>query len=148
MFHINDKVTFNDKDNSNNKSIGQIMRVLRNNNVIVKKIISKNDYLFTKINTSSIISNHSKKNDTNEKIYLTQYKDDISAEKDEYENNYYIYHEQINNILSNNKYKQLFDNINEPNLLQDTIIPLFMFTILINFIILIIYLTYASLNLY
>ena len=146
MFHINDKVTFNDKDNSNNKSIGQIMRVLRNNNVIVKKIISKNDYLFTKINTSSIISNHSKKNDVNNKIYLTQYKDNenMSMEKDEYENNYNQYREHTHNILSNYKYKQLFDNINEPNLLQDTIIPLFALTLLINFIIMIIYFIYVT----
>jgi hypothetical protein len=150
MFHINDKVTFKDKDNTNNKSIGKIMRVLRNNNVIVKKIISKNDWLLTKINTSSIINNNSKKNDIYENVYLTKYEENISKESDEYENNYKTYNSDRTYLLSNYKYQQLFDiySSDKPTLLWDTILPLFILTVFINFMFMIIYFTYVSFNLY
>jgi hypothetical protein len=111
MFQINDKITYNDEKN-NNVSIGKITRVLRNNNVIVKKVSPLQPIFFTKIKTTSIICNHSA-NITNNK--------------------------KTDNSRSLLEYQELLDKVNESNLFFDLYIPIFITTIVIISIIMTLY---------
>ena len=98
---------------NNNQSIRKIMRVLRNNNVIIKKVIPSNNNFLTKIKKSSVICNNS-----NEKIYIQEYKDSLNYKKtDEYDDVY------SSNMLKN--YHELLDRLDDTNTFCDVILLTF-----------------------
>jgi hypothetical protein len=114
------------------------MKVLRNNNVIIKKV-TPNSNLLTKIKSSSILYEK-----IDEKIYLEEYKDNSKYKKtDEYDDAY------SSNMLknykdTNYKYHELIDRLDDTNIFCDVILPIFIFVCTINAFIIILYILYLE----
>lgn len=136
MFHINDKITYIDKNS--NQSIGKIMRVLRNNNVIIKKVMPDSNFI-TKIKSSSILYNNTKNinEKIDEKIYLQEYTENFKYKKtDEYDDAY------SSNMLKN--YHELIDRLDNTNTFCDVILPIFITVYAISSFIIILYISYIE----
>ena len=115
------------------QQIGKIMRVLRNNNIIIRRIspeLIKKDSttnFLSKIKPSSIIINNSM-----EKIFLKKYEDNLEFKK-------------TDDLVDNYIYQELIDKLdNRIKLIEDIIIPLVTNTIAIVFIFSILYISYLE----
>jgi hypothetical protein len=150
MLNINDKITYTDKNN--NRAIGKILRVLRSDNIIIKKVIPDNNSLI-KIKKSSIICNNTK----DQTVFLTNYKEKRNYKKTDDHTDLYIDTQTIddqtvddqtinNSYEPDYKYKDLMNKLEEPNLCLDIMTPIFILIVFLNLIGIAIYISYIKIQ--
>jgi hypothetical protein len=130
--------TISHKDNNEKQHFGKIMKVLRNNNIITRRIspelITKDSTknFLTKIKSSSIITNNLKNNDKKiENISFEKYEDNPNFKK-------------TDDIIDNYIYQELIDKLDNRRKLVDELISLVVMTIIIVLIISILYISYLE----
>jgi hypothetical protein len=124
------------------QQIGKIMKVLRNNNVIIRRInqeinpdtfpLDDTSNFLNKIKPFMSISNNLKNNNNKEQINLKKYEDNPDFK-------------MTDNLVDNYIYQELIDKLdNRIKLIDDIIIPLVTNTIAIIFIFTILYISYLE----
>jgi hypothetical protein len=124
------------------QQIGKIMKVLRNNNVIIRRInqeinpdtfpLDDTSNFLNKIKPFMSISNNLKNNNNKEQINLKKYEDNPDFK-------------MTDDIVDNYIYQELIDKLdNRIKLIDDIIIPLVTNTIAIIFIFTILYISYLE----